>query len=406
MPDRPFLGPYTTGVTDAGEIYRQWIDWQQAARETSGWIEFAMHNDEQKETINEVTDIVFDESIILKHIKNILSTKKNVITKNKINIMCISCRKKYIREPHEMYNIVDRKGVILCEDCMVRHNYNKCEKCGQFYERECPCNKKKSRKKLDVLEYDRKEIYKPFQVDRNDNILLGLEIEIEFPEGDRSNPRDFSWSTYVKDNLKELSEEDWIYFKRDGSITRGLEIVTYPLGWEWVKANYKKIELFEGLIGKGFSSKATTTCGLHVHIDKSLFKTCHLGKFTLFHYNNLPFICLISERGWTSIQRWANFNKSKSSIMGNIKNKWNSRRHELINFNNPETVELRYFRGALDKFSILKAIQFVVSLYDYTRNISLSESDKISNYIKYLENNKKEYLELYQFLEPVKEKYK
>src|SRR4030067_170284 len=241
-----------------------------------------------------------------------------------------------------------------------------------FNEKKCPCRYRKL-SGLNVLDYNWKEAYRPFKDNRNDNILLGLEIEIEFPAGDESYPRDLLWSDYVKENLKNLTKEEWLFFKRDGSINRGLEIVTHPLGWEWIKKNQNKINLFEELIEKGFSSKATTTCGLHIHIDKSIFKTLHLSKFILFHYDNLPFINIISERGWNSMSRWAHFEFNRIQILREIQGKWGRDRHQLINLNNPETVELRYFRGALDKFSIMKAIQFVVSLYNYTKEVSLKD---------------------------------
>lgn len=351
-----------------------------------------------------ISDVQYDEKELNRAIDKILKEQYVFKPKNTTYGSCTYCWNTRI-PLDELIIPADIKGQSFCKKCLTHTRARKCSKCGSYYYNSCPCRRKKRTQTLDVLEYNAKEIYKPFKASENDNILIGIELELEFPENDSSSPRDMSWSRYVNDAMKEIKKQEWIYFKRDGSITNGLEIVTQPLGWEWIRNNQDSLSIFEKLIGDGFRSKNTNTCGLHVHISKDLFKTLHLGKFVLFHYNNLPFIQLIAERGWGSISRWARFDSSLSTIIGEIERKHGQERHSLVNLSNPETVECRYYRGSLDLASIMKAIEFTVCLYQYTRETSLAESNKIRNFISYLNNNKKEFPYLWEFLGPVRSKY-
>jgi hypothetical protein len=51
----------------------------------------------------------------------------------------------------------------------------------------------------------------------------------------------------------------------------------------------------------------------------------------------------------------------------------NGDRYVAINFQNHATVELRYFKGNILRAAILKNVEYVQSLYDYTKQLSASE---------------------------------
>jgi hypothetical protein len=51
----------------------------------------------------------------------------------------------------------------------------------------------------------------------------------------------------------------------------------------------------------------------------------------------------------------------------------NGDRYVAINFQNHATVELRYFKGNILKAAILKNIEFVQSMYDYTKQLTAAD---------------------------------
>lgn len=354
-----------------------------------------------------ISDDVIIKDKMLESLKRILALNTIFAPKLGTTALCNHCG--YLVRSTKLNTIVDVKGYAICDKCIDSqkrngsNKYKKCSKCNVYYKNHCICTIEQAnagRRGLVVGEYNTKNKYSEFKLDPLDNLLLGLEVEIEFPKGDGSDPRNFKFSSQVKKDLADFIKMDWAYFKRDGSLARGLEIVTHPLGWKWVQKNRDQFKLFELLIEKGYLSKSTNTCGLHIHLDKRLFKTMHLFKFMNFQYQNLALISHVSERLWSSLMEWSHLNSINThELCKRSKEKYTHRRHELINLNNPETVEVRYFRGALDSFSIQKAIEFVVSVYFYTEQAPLMESINTNKYYNYLMKNQKQYPHIYKFLE-------
>lgn len=308
----------------------------------------------------------------------------------KIKIKCHYCSKMvYLKD---LAILTDIKYLPICKDCAHKaYDFRYCPKCKTFHSDRniCYCEFNAKPKKVSMLRYNFKGLPKYFRLNDNDKMLFGIEIEVEF--------NDQSLDSNV---IKELYKKEWLLFKYDGTIGNGFEIVTQPLGWRWLKKNKDEFNVIFNLAPHGLTSKNTTTCGTHIHINKEMFTTGHLYKFMKFFYLNKEFIIYISERDIIDMQTWAYFSKNdEANLVRNCIDKWVQDKHCVINLQNPETVEVRIFKGTLNKFTFWKNIEFVKSLFEFTSMQSMRKNDLTENkYLNYIEEEKEEFPYLYKYL--------
>ena len=148
----------------------------------------------------------------------------------------------------------------------------------------------------------------------------------------------------------------------------------------------------------GYNSYNANTCGRHIHISKKAFTTWQLYRFLKFFVENKEFIIGISQRKLDKLQKWANIEDDNNSelIYKAKKKDGNSARYVAVNLQNNATIEIRIFRGTLNGQSFYKNIEFVYSLFMYTKEnneISLQGyKDYISNSCDY--SNLKKFIKL------------
>jgi hypothetical protein len=231
--------------------------------------------------------------------------------------------------------------------------------------------------------------------DHSDPLKLGIELEMEILS-DRTEETVITKKLYDVDGARGL-----FYFKHDGSLRHGFELVTEPCT---IKYLYSNKQIFDSVLDKavnlGCRSYDTETCGLHVHMSKAAFKSLHLYKFMKMFYDHPAFILKISQRKADNIERWAQVEhldekairrsaKSKSSVTG--------KRHSAVNLCSRNTVEVRIFRGTLNKNSFWKDIQVVHSLFYFTKDTVLRKIT-LDEYFKFVSKNREDYQELFAFL--------
>jgi hypothetical protein len=215
----------------------------------------------------------------------------------------------------------------------------------------------------------------------------------------------------VTDFLERCEPEgrDFVYFKEDASISpEGAELVTMPATLE----GFEKVFPFEQLDWArkyGARSFYYSSCGFHIHVSRSAFTPSHMWKFVRFQLNN-PYLCQrVAQRDESSYASWHFDDSEKQSLPEYVKGtKSNGRRYLAINFQNHDTVELRYFKGNILRSAIMKNMEFVQSIYDYTKTMTiaqvmsgqlsneyqyhlwLSKQDKYPNLVNFLNNNSNE----------------
>ena len=226
------------------------------------------------------------------------------------------------------------------------------------------------------MPYDSKEV--PF---------FGIELEVEKMEKSETTRGDMA---------QKIENKAW-YFKNDGSLNNGFEIVTHPLTFSYIKHSAKDFEsALNELSNNAYNSYNANTCGMHIHISKKAFGTWQLYKFMKFFAENVPFIVAISQRKMEKLVQWANIeDNDDNTLMYKAKKKeGNSARYVAINLQNYSTIEVRIFRGTLNFQSFMKNIEFVHALYMFTKESKIITLDSFKEYI----SNSCEYSNLKKFI--------
>jgi hypothetical protein len=195
-------------------------------------------------------------------------------------------------------------------------------------------------------------------------LYMGVEIEIN------------KLAPIAEEFLDGMTREsrDFVYLKEDGSIgVDGAELVTMPATID----AFKKVFPFDELDwarSEGARSFYYSNCGFHIHVSRSAFTATHMWKFVKFQLNN-PALCQrVAQREESSYASWYYDDSERRSLPDYVKGKKsNGRRYLAINFQNRATVELRYFKGNILRSAIMKNLEFVQSLYDYTKMLSVSD---------------------------------
>ena len=200
--------------------------------------------------------------------------------------------------------------------------------------------------------------------------FLGVELEVD--EGGHSNS-----------NAKEIlgianDIEDRMYIKSDGSINDGFEMVTHPMSLQYHKEEMPWIDIMERLIDMGYLSHKTSTCGLHVHVNRS-----SLGDTSEEQENAVARILYFVEHHWeemlrfsrrteSAMQRWAARYGAKENPKAHIDDaKKDYSRYRCINIQNYYTIEFRLFRGTLKYTTFIATLQLVNEIC----NVAVSMSD-------------------------------
>lgn len=212
---------------------------------------------------------------------------------------------------------------------------------------------------------------------------FGVELEVEVMN-----------EHYVDDCAQRVQDyfDDFAYLKSDGSLTRGFEIVTHPASLEYHRGVWG--DFYTPRTCKGLKSFQTTTCGLHVHISRAAATTLTWSKFVSFisepsHQRITEKIAMRSNSAWCTY-----FKKP----VGSRRVLRNGTHGDAVNCANRDTVEVRIFKGTLRGLSVIRAIEYCDSVLSWCKDTSHT-SLTYNSYFCWLRKRRKEYLELWSFLE-------
>lgn len=369
-------------------------------------------------------------------LSRMINTKKGTICLDcykKYYYHCIRCDSTFERDGTEidwrrMQGIADPAGrqELLCPRCFKEHAL-KCSTCSGWMLDTSAHRLRNSTKPIcyDCYALQVQDIqsfnFKPRRFNklvgkhetsppREDALLFGVELEME----------PLSSSMYDRDEMAaimlKLCGRDKFFVKHDGTVRSGIELVSNPFSWQWLKENKEYMQsVFKEIAKRKYSARHTGNAGFHVHLTKKAFGTFHLYKFLQFYYKASvqAFIKLVSERrtGW----QYASFRVEDSGVhtkrvakekINMIPASRSSRdsttqvmRHSAISLMFEPTVEVRIFAG-VDTMSIfMKNMEFIRSTYDFTRDCTLNDL-VITRYIHYImdRKNRNKYQTLIKFL--------
>lgn len=264
-------------------------------------------------------------------------------------------------------------GDYFCEACAEDYEY--CDECdSSFYTQDynrCPdCENNEDELihnysfKPDPMFFINKQHITPF--DPKTVSVTGFELEMEA----------VNCSRYDGANLANDIFGQWCYLKDDGSLSDGFEMVSHPLSHQFAIESFPYERLRE-LSRAGMRSAQTRTCGLHIHINRSYFRTnpTTMYRFMSMFYRNPEQWKQIAGRSESSYATWDEYeldrmlSYTKSFARGGFAN--NPSRYVALNLQSRHTIELRFFKGTLRPETFIARIEaaHAVAQYAYaTRN--------------------------------------
>lgn len=313
--------------------------------------------------------------------------------------MCPSCVEAYVKpceacgkklKTSQMYHYRtdgDPNYLYVCKPCFAADNFT-CPDCGGKYHtvfsvlwnnelKLCRnCHSRRLRGEIlsystNVLSYLRKDIYGPMPPDK---ILYGIELECENNKASSLQP--------TLNKLKELLG-DFCIFKRDGSLSKGgIEIVSLPAS---VETHKKRWEVFFENKPAQLTSWDGARCGIHIHISKEPLGMLVIGKMIAFLNSpkNQELITTIAGRYGSGT-----FCRPKPELKHTHLS--STDKYEMLNLLHPNTVELRIFRGTLNRDHFYTDLEFAQSLVYFCKRSSLKKLDQ-SDFIEFINNHPGEY---------------
>lgn len=275
---------------------------------------------------------------------------------------CDDCNNRF---PNSAQNSV--VGGSVCDSCY--ENYNYCDDCGESYpeSNSCGCDSYSG-----DVDYSKEHGYsfKPDPVFYGSGpCYLGVELEVD--EGtDHAKMRDTLHSCLVSH----------VYYKHDGSIDEGFELVSHPCSLDYHMYSINWREALENLSDEGYRSHdASSSCGLHVHISREAFgdngfeRDSNILKVLLMYERFWDKIKKFSRRTSTQIDRWAKRYgiTDPNTLLAHAKRQ---DRYYAVNLNNKETVEFRIFRGSLKYPTFIATLQFCHELVRIAKELTLVET--------------------------------
>lgn len=220
--------------------------------------------------------------------------------------------------------------------------------------------------------------------------FYGVELEI-----DNGDLRGFA-STYYDERA---------YLMRDGSLSsEGVEVITHPMTFDEHMGDFWE-DLVREARSYDFLSHKTSTCGLHIHINRDALKEDSEYKIIYIVEKFFNKWLRFSRRKNNEIHDWARsiFSSDEERHMIDIKKTKDKKhgrggRYYAVNTGPSNTIEIRFFKGSLKLNTIKATIQMVHELvnmvnetpeeklnkmtwFDFLQAIDYTQHDELVQYL-------------------------
>ena len=279
---------------------------------------------------------------------------------------CGPCAERYTRKCHRCNRHVHRDRIVWDED---RDEYHCCNQCVQSAN---------TNTHSDIIPWNAPV---NLQTRGSGPPFYGIELEIECGEHRQQE---------VSRTISEWTA-GWSCHKGDGSLSNGFEIVSCPAS---VPEHIKMWTPFLDNRPSYISSWQSGTCGMHIHITRSGLSQLQIAKMLVFlnSKQNEDFIKLVCGRYNTNYCRKTKFDQGLRKT---------TEKYSALNTSPRATVELRLFRGTLNKNSFFKNLEFAEALVVHTSpaNTGLIDSIGTESFIRLVEKNSKRWPHLHAYLQ-------
>ena len=333
---------------------------------------------------------------------------------------CERCEEYTTSPIHEVYTRSDMShSEYLCEECCEDTCVRYCDNCHEYFAEDCGeydddydywycdnCYHELCPQNLKNYSYKPEPNFHKTEAEANiDNDSLffgGVEVEVDASSSKNRN-EDIQGLVGILNDL--------FYYKEDGSLNYGFECVSHPATINYWLENKEKIEeAFNYLVDSGYRSHETTTCGYHIHMNRT-----YLGSTKEKQDEVISKTLLILEGFRKQVERfsrrkdyhWSHFlsdgavensyimereDIKNTKVIDKVKNQITSR-YAVLNLNNVNTIELRVLRGTLNIETFMAGLQFFKNIVDIAKSKTQKQLNglkwgKIINYNKNFEELK------------------
>lgn len=168
-----------------------------------------------------------------------------------------------------------------------------------------------------------------------------------------------------------------LYAKRDGSLPSytGVEYISQPMS---MRAWQQVPKTFWYMTENNYKAHSVGGVGIHIHIPWAAFTEIHaftfLSAMQALQLNQYGFLRNVAQRpsnDWTAWDEleYSNVPNTIAAIVQSRRAQ-NSSKYQGINLLHNSTIELRYFNSNAKGGRVLKNLQFVQAIYDYTGSLA------------------------------------
>lgn len=300
---------------------------------------------------------------------------------NSETIVCSQCGKRIWLDDNESDG-----DTPLCQTCYDRY-YTTCVDCGRTihqddayyvdeddYEARCYlCHSRRMDRRV-IHDY----YYKPEPIFYGEGKrYFGVELEIDGAGESNANAEKI---LQIANHSHEL-----MYAKHDGSLTEGIELVTFPLTLDFHLFEMPWAEVLDKAKDMGYLSHQAGTCGLHVHVNRTAFGETEedqevvIARILYFFEKHWEELLKFSRRTQKQLRRWADrygLKEHPKQVLDIAKG--SQERYMCVNLANYHTVEFRMFRGTLKLNTLLATLQLLDRICDVAINLSDDELKDLS----------------------------
>lgn len=228
---------------------------------------------------------------------------------------------------------------------------------------------------------------------RSNALVFGVELEME--------PKD---SHSQHELIAALAPANSVganfLLKSDGSLNNGVELVTMPftLAQHLDNSGVPWKETLEKVYDLAHAGRDTSSCGIHIHINKKALSALTIGKMLVFLNSPelAPLMTTIAQRAASSYCR-----RSAKKLTDGTKQ--SESRYDMMNVSvRHPTCEVRMFNGNITVERVYKNIEFCHALVQYCRQSSLRTLADWGGFSQWLIAHRGEYKHLVSFLIDVK----
>ena len=323
---------------------------------------------------------------------------------------CMDCMDNHTSTCDVCNEVYDNNVGEYCEEC------ESCDTCGEHclerHHDDCDAYQRGQDGTGRLMNYS----FTPYLVfqgqGRSDNNLF-MGVELETDRGKRSdarNPNIDGALQAMEEMLRRTSQElgipqdSMFYFKEDGSLRHGMEIVSHPATLDFHRTSMPWKEVMRIAKMHDLKSHDTDTAGYHIHVsrtglgDNRAERDYTMAKLVMLMWRVWPELFAFSRRTEDNMYQWAlpnhlflpgvrdcecankqcNYCMSNLSLdlikrQGESVTKFTRRKYTAVNTEHPDTLEFRLWRGTLKYETFMATMELTKLLVDTARDIGIKD---------------------------------